>query len=272
MQLQGLKPAILGKTVMTIGALLFSGTALAIGGGAGSGDPMAEYASSGTVATTSGTEGGNCTVHRPRDVAQGTPLILWGNGIGTTPSAYARGLRHWASWGFVVAAANSPTAGSGDEILDCIDAVRNADYGSNVDFSRIGASGHSLGGGGAVIAGQDPRVITTAPFQPYVVSFSFGDGGQEAGPMLLMSGGSDMIAPRDRVQGPVFERAEAPVFWATLEGAGHFEPSYNFGRFRGLSTAWWLYQLKGDANAGELFTGPCTACDLEGWLVERQGF
>lgn len=273
MQLQGLKPVIPGKTVITIAGLLFSSAALGIGGGgAGSGDPMAEYASSGTVATTSGTEGGNCTVHRPREVAEGTPLILWGNGIGTTPSAYARGLRHWASWGFVVAAANSPTAGSGDEILDCIDAVGNADYGSNVDFSRIGASGHSLGGGGAVIAGQDPRVITTAPFQPYVVSFSFGARGPGAGPMLLMSGGSDMIAPRERVQGPVFERHYDPVFWATLEAAGHFEPSYDFGRFRGLSTAWWLYQLKGDETAGELFTGLCTVCDLEGWQVERKGF
>lgn len=274
MQLKRLNRFRLTRAVTTVNVLLLSGTALAISGGGGdtSGDPTAAYASTGAFATTSGAEGQNCTVYRPRDLRNGTPLILWGNGTGTSPAAYARGLRHWASHGFVVVAANTSSAGSGEEMLGCIDAVRDASYASNVDFSKIGTSGHSQGGGGAVIAGQDPRITATAPMQPYVFGFGFGSQQPQSGPMLLMSGGADMIASRDRVQGPVFERAEKPVFWATLESASHFEPSYSFGRFRGISTAWWLYQLKGDAAAGVLFAGECTACDLDRWEIQRKHF
>lgn len=260
------------RAATTASALMFSGSVLALGVGGGGdtgADPTATYASSGSYATTSGSEGNACTVYRPRNVPEGAPLILWGNGTGTSPSSYAQGLRHWASHGFVVAAANTANAGSGSEMLACIDAVRSASYGGSVDFSKIGASGHSQGGGGAVFAGQDPRIIATAPMQPYPFGFRFGD---QTGPMLLMSGGTDNIASRDRVQGPIFERVNVPVFWATQDRAGHFEPSYNFGAYRGISTAWWLYQLKGDTAAAALFDGPCTACDLAGWTIERKGF
>ncbi|MFW5823936.1 MAG: hypothetical protein ACOCVV_03115 [Marinobacter sp.] len=63
------------------------------------------------------------------------------------------------------------------------------------------------------------------------------------------------------------ERADAVVV-----SASHFEPSWNFGGYRGLSTAWWLYQLKGDEDAAELFTGDCTACEMSGWEIERKNF
>lgn len=267
------KRTLLAQAAVTTGALMLSGGALALGmgggGETGGSDPTSAYAASGSYATTSGAEGAGCTVYRPRNLPEGAPLILWGNGTGTGPSAYAQGLRHWASHGFVVAAANTASAGSGSDMLACIEAVRQASYSSSVDFSKIGASGHSQGGGGAVFAGEDPRITATAPMQPYPFGFRFGD---QNGPMLLMSGGTDNIASRDRVQGPIYQRVSVPVFWATQDRAGHFEPSYNFGSYRGISTAWWLYQLKGDAAAAELFDGPCTACDLSGWTMERKGF
>ena len=265
-----LKPSILAGAVAAAGALAFSGSALAMGTGGGSG-PAGEYAANGSYATTSATEG-ECTVFRPREVPEGAPLILWGNGTGAPTTSYSQGLRHWASWGFVVAAANTTMAGSGEEMLDCIDAVRSASYGDSVDFSRIGTSGHSQGGGGAYIAGRDERITATAPMQPYPFEFGIGGRDPQNGPMLLMSGGADAIAPREPVQSRIFEGADTPVFWATLDGASHFEPSWSFGGFRGLSTAWWLYQLKGDQDAAGVFTGDCTACDAAGWTVERKNF
>lgn len=270
MKLETLKPSMLSKAVAAASVLIFSGSAFAIGGGGGGTGPMAEYASSGSYATTSGTEG-QCTVFRPRDVPENAPLILWGNGTGAPTMSYSQGLRHWASWGFVVAAANTTMAGSGEEMLDCIDAVRSASYADNVDFSKVGTSGHSQGGGGAYIAGRDDRVTATAPMQPYPFEFGIGARDPQNGPMLLMSGGSDMIAPRT-VQGRIYSGAETPVFWATLDSASHFEPSWSFGGFRGISTAWWLYQLKGDNEAAELFTGSCTACDMPGWTIEQKNF
>lgn len=270
MTLQTPKPSMLAKAVAAASALIISGSALAMGAGGGSG-PAGEYAATGSHATTSGAEG-QCTVFRPRDVPEGAPLILWGNGTGAPTTSYSQGLRHWASWGFVVAAANTTMAGSGEEMLDCIDAVRSASYGDSVDFSRIGTSGHSQGGGGAYIAGRDDRVTATAPMQPYPFEFGIGARDPQSGPMLLLSGGADMIAPREPVQSRIYQSAETPVFWATLSSASHFEPSWSFGGFRGLSTAWWMYQLKGDQSAAELFSGACMACDMDGWDIERKNF
>ena len=75
-----------GKAVLVAGALVMSGSALALGTGGGSGS-AGDYAATGSYATTSGSEGGSCTVFRPRDVPQGAPLILWGNGTGAPTSS-----------------------------------------------------------------------------------------------------------------------------------------------------------------------------------------
>lgn len=252
------------------GSLMMAGTATAAGSG---GDPTSAYAASGPYATTSAREGSDCTVYRPRDVPPNAPLILWGNGTGGSPSTYGRGLAHWASHGFVVAAANTANAGSGREMLACIDAVRNASYGGNVDFSKIGASGHSQGGGGTLMAATDRRITATAPMQPYVQGLGHRSSSQDNqhAPMLLLSGSRDTLAGPTLNQAPVFRRVDVPVFWANLQGAGHFVPTGNFGDYRGLSTAWWEFQLKGNSDAARLFTGPCTACNLRGWEVRRKG-
>lgn len=256
---------------LTAAGVFSSGTALAAGGG--SGDSLSAYASSGPYATTSGLEGPDCTVYRPRNLAEGTPLILWGNGTGGSPATYGRGLEHWASWGYVVAAATTPNAGSGEEMLGCIDRVRSAPYASQVDFSRIGAAGHSQGGGGTIMAARDERITATAPMQPYVLGLGHRSASQDQqhAPMLLLSGSSDTLAGPAQNQAPVFRRVDVPVFWATLEGAGHFVPTGNFGDYRGISTAWWEFRLKGDADAASVFTGPCTACNISGWEIQRKG-
>ncbi|GGY70361.1 alpha/beta hydrolase family protein [Marinobacter zhanjiangensis] len=268
------KQSVLTRSVAAAGALLISGSAFALGGGGiGGGDPTDQYASSGSYATTSDRAGLSCTVYRPSNVPEGAPLILWGNGTGGSPSTYGDGLEHWASYGFVVAAANTSNAGSGEEMLDCIDAVRGTSYGSNVDFSKVGASGHSQGGGGTLMAARDSRITATAPVQPYILGLGHDSDSQDeqTAPMLLLSGSSDNLAGPTLNQRPVFNRVDVPVFWATLDGAGHFEPTGDLGDFRGMSTAWWLYQLQGDEAAAELFTGPCSACDISGWDIERNG-
>lgn len=273
MKLASRKQSILSKSVAAAGALLISSSALATGGGGIGGDPTDEYAAAGSYETTSGSAGQNCTVYRPSDVPEGAPLILWGNGTGGSPSTYGDGLEHWASYGFVVAAANTTNAGSGEEMLDCIDAVRGSSYGNNVDFSEIGAAGHSQGGGGTLMAARDSRITATVPFQPYILGLGHDASSQDeqTAPMLLLSGSSDNLAGPAMNQRPVFNRVDVPVFWATLDGAGHFEPTGDFGDFRGISTAWWLFQLQGDEEAAELFTGDCTACELRDWDVQRKG-
>ncbi|MCG8394504.1 MAG: alpha/beta hydrolase [Pseudomonadales bacterium] len=266
--------AILNRTWAINVAGLVAGIFLVSSVQAGDGsDPLAPYEEEGPYATTSHSGGFSCRIYRPANLGNDHPLIIWGNGTGTSPSAYGDGLEHWASWGFVVAAANTSNAGSGEEMLGCIDYLQDSIYASSIDFSKIGASGHSQGGGGTIMAARDSRITATAPVQPYILGLGHQTSSQyqQHAPMLLLSGSRDTLAGPTLNQAPVYRRVDVPVFWATLNGASHFEPVGDFGEYKGMTTAWWLYQLNGDSDAASLFTGGCSACDLSGWDVERKG-
>src|ERR1043165_5002184 len=76
---------------------------------------VTDYAAPGPFKVTSKEEGPDCTVFRPETLGEGGlkhPIILWGNGTRSRVPAYTPMLSHWASQGFVVAAANTNSAGS----------------------------------------------------------------------------------------------------------------------------------------------------------------
>ncbi len=247
----------------------------------GTGFPgVSSFAASGPYSTTTDSIGGgwfsaSCTIFRPAWLGQNGvnhPVIAWGNGTGSTPSAYSSLLHHMASHGFIVAAANTTNAGTGEAMLSCVDQALSQ-YSGNVDPNRIGTSGHSQGGGGAIMAGQDPRVTATAPMQPYQLGLGHDTSSQrnQNGPMFLMSGSSDSIAGTTLNQGPIFRRSNVPTFWGILQGAGHFEPTGDGGDFRGPTTAWFRHHLMDDAGAAQMFNGSnCTLCTHGDWEVQKK--
>lgn len=217
------------------------------------------------------------TVYRPTDLGGAGlphPVIVWGNGTGVTPAAYDGLLRHLASQGFVVAAADTPNAGSGREMLDGAAALIRANdtpgsrYFGRIDTGRIGAAGHSQGGGGAIAAGADPRIRTTVPIQPGP------QGSVEAlrGPTLLLGGQLDVIVPPALLVIPRYERADqVPAVYGELAGATHFTPADDGGGFRGAITAWFRYWLMDDVQArGEFFGPACGICTDPAWSDVRR--
>jgi hypothetical protein len=210
-----------------------------------------------------------------------SPVILWGNGTNVNFATYSPMLAQWASYGFIVAAAMTGNAGSGKEMLACLDYLERENgrdgsvYRSAVDLTRVGASGHSQGGRGAIMAGRDPRLTATAPIQPYTLGASY-EAGSEAnqhGPMLLLSGGADNVADPERNHRPVFEKANVPVVWANMLLAGHSTPSTgNSGPYRPVTTAWFLWRLAGDETAGAMFKGTaCGYCMDPYWTIRKRG-
>jgi|SRR6185295_10226954 len=222
-----------------------------------------------------------CHFFRPiKPEPKPSPVILWGNGTNVNFAVYSPMLVQWASHGFIVAAAMTGNAGSGKEMLACLDYLEKENardgsvYKDAVDLSHVGASGHSQGGRGTIMAGLDPRVTATAPIQPYTLGASY-EAGSEAkqhGPMLLLSGGADNVADPARNQGPIFEKTNIPVVWATLLGAGHSAPSTgDSGPYRAATSAWFLYQLSGDQKAAAMFKGDkCGYCTDPGWTVQKK--
>ncbi len=216
------------------------------------------------------------TVYRPTDLAAGAahPVIIWGNGTGVTPQLYDGLLRHWASFGFVVAAANTLNAGSGQEMLAGArvlikeNARPGSPYFGRIDTGHIGATGHSQGGGGAIAAGADPLVTTTVPIEPGPQ----GDIRALHGPMFILGGQFDVIVSPQLLVIPRFAQAsQIPAVYGELAGATHATPAGDGGGFRGATTAWFRYWLAGDSRAGQVFFGPnCAICSDPAWSDVRR--
>ncbi|MFN3581425.1 MAG: alpha/beta hydrolase family protein [Pseudomonas sp.] len=244
---------------------------------------VSNFAASGPFSTSNANEGPSCTIYRPRTLgANGVkhPIIIWGNGTGGSPTTYRGLLNHWASHGFVVAAARTSDAGSGQEMIACLDYLveqngrATGTYAGQLNVNRVGASGHSQGGGGTIMAGRDSRITVTAPFQPYVLGLGHvsSSQSQQHGPMFLMTGSSDTLAGPTLNGRPVFRNANVPVFWGNLRGAGHFVPVGDAGDYRGPSTAWYRFHLMGDQNAESTFYGSnCLLCNDSNWEVQKKG-
>ncbi|MFC9977962.1 alpha/beta hydrolase family protein [Spirillospora sp. NPDC127200] len=212
----------------------------------------------------------------PSDIASSTrthPVIVWGNGTFASPAAYDRLLRHWASHGFVVAAAKTAFSNSGKEMRAGIDrlATLNGQAGSplrgKVDLSRIGAAGHSQGGAGAINSGEDPRITTFVPVQPGPLA----SASTVHGPVLYLAGQKDGIVPPAKVRAFYDATGRVPAIFAELGGADHFAPTGDGGGFRGATTAWFRFHLMGDERARGVFFGPgCGICSDPAWSDVRR--
>jgi hypothetical protein len=189
------------------------------------------------------------------------PVILWGNGTGASPTSYDGLLRHFASHGFIVAAANTPNAGSGTEMLAGLSNLTTMNNQSTspffqaVDTTRVASTGHSQGGVGALAASRDARVMTTFPIEG-----AFSASGVTV-PTLFLAGQNDTIARPSQIKS-TYSSSTAPAAYAEIAGATHFTPAGNGGYFRAVGVAWARWHLMDDANARGWFVGSnCGLCN-----------
>ncbi|MGW8883817.1 alpha/beta hydrolase family protein [Streptomyces sp. NPDC055749] len=263
-------------------ALTLSLSALAGGGAASASAPAeavaatSDYGAPGPYATEVEV-GAVTTLYYPRDIAQSNrrhPVIVWGNGTFAFPVVYRDLLLHWASQGFIVAAANTPQSNLGISMRAGIDMLtrRNADpdsiFRDRVDLEHIGASGHSQGGAAAIVVGADPRVDTILPIQPGPLA-NINDAHV---PALLLAGQKDSIVFPFLVKAFYDAADHIPAVYGELRGADHFTVVGDPGPFAAPTTAWFRAQLMGDQAAGTEFFGPnCGICvDTTTWSDVRR--
>jgi Chlorophyllase enzyme len=226
------------------------------------------FAGTGPFAVTVQAESAN-TYYSPTQLGSNGctrhPVILWGNGTSVTPTVYDALLRHFASHGFIVAAANTTNAGSGNEMLQGLTQLNtwNGQSGNRffqrVDTANVGSTGHSQGGGGAINAAKNAGVKTTAPLQPWSGNQI---GLQDSDTAMFFSGQSDTIVSASSVRAR-YTGVSIAAGYAELGGASHFVPVGNAGGFRGPSTAWFRWQLMGDTTARGLFVGSAPGLDTD---------
>lgn len=203
------------------------------------------------------------TIYYPSDLSADDPrpVIIWGNGTGGVPFVYRGLFEHWVSYGYVVAAANTPNPALGLLMRQCIDSLEQQNdapvgrFRGALQLDKIATSGHSQGGQAAINAAVDPRVTTLIPIQPGPLA----NVGLISTPMLLLTGTSDVIVyPPLYVERWMRDRARGPMVYGSLRGATHFESVFTSdgGGFAAVTTAWLEALLKGNEAAAPLFFGP----------------
>ncbi len=290
--------------------VLISATALAVPAAAQSvpnaptGPIETKYYANGPLTTTQtrsaaacDSKGNQCDVFYPSNMTSSQerlPLVVWANGTGSTPDNYTLWLKHLASWGFVVVATRDQQTGYGNTALDSLAYMRAEEanpaspFYQRIDFTKVGAAGHSQGASGAANAmfNSNGVITTTVTFElPAQMWCNPADnclltpkltGG--SGSIFYVSGTADsMIAP-DTQNGGTQLNSQTAYYNATpstmlkakglLRGANHNDISGTPGcgalgflracangvyGYMGFPTAWFAWRLKGDTAAGAAF-------------------
>jgi hypothetical protein len=242
------------------------------------------------------------TIFRPLDLSafgenNKLPIIAWGNGAcANSPWEHINFLSEVASHGFLMIAIGpmpqEGERGSGrstsSQLLDAIDwaIAQNSDKSSllynKVDISKIAVSGMSCGGLQTLEVAPDPRVSTAVVCNSGILGNS---GSGMPGmpnltkdhlvnlhtPTLYLLGGESDIAYNNGMDD--FNRINhVPVYVANMDvGHGGTYGQPHGGEFAIVATAWYKWQLKGDTEAGKLFTGdPSQLSQSTIWKVDKK--
>jgi len=242
------------------------------------------------------------TVFRPKDLKvfgekSKLPIIAWGNGAcANSPWEHVNFLSEVSSYGFlVIAIGPMPQEGergrgrsTSSQLTDAINwaIAQNNDktspYYNKIDVTKIAVSGMSCGGLQTLEIAPDPRVTTAVICNSGILpDAGSGMAGMPAltkdhlaklhTPTLYILGGEKDIAYNNGMDD--FRRINhVPVFVANMDvGHGGTYGQPHGGEFAKVATAWYQWQLKGDKEAGKLFTGePSGLSKNPGWKVEKK--
>ncbi|MCG7378801.1 alpha/beta hydrolase [Paenibacillus sp. ACRSA] len=222
-----------------------------------------------------------------KDSAYALPLVIMANGTGITASKYKAVFKHLASWGFIVVGnedENSRTGASSSASLDFMLRLNEdptSDFYGKIDVDNIGIGGHSQGGVGSInaVTKQENGSFYKAMYTASATSSFWGQQNQL---------GTDWSYDVSKVQIPYFMVAGTGSFDAGTAGditetqgqgiASLWSLHKNYADIPdtvtkvmarrvntdhgdmlthadGYMTAWFMYWLKGDVHAGDVFFG-----------------
>ncbi|MDP4208843.1 MAG: alpha/beta hydrolase [Bacteroidota bacterium] len=242
------------------------------------------------------------TIFCPKDLSvfgkvQKLPIIAWGNGAcANSPWEHVNFLSEVASHGFLVIAIGlMPQEGvrgggksTSSQMTDAINwaiaqnSNKKSPFYNKLDVSKIAVSGMSCGGLQTLETAPDPRVTTTVVCNsgifvnsgtgmPGMPNLKKDDLLKLHTPALYILGGEKDIAYGNGMDD--FRKINhVPVFVANMDvGHGGTYGQPHGGEFAKVATAWFKWQLKGDVEAGKLFTGnPCGLSENPLWKTDKK--
>lgn len=214
------------------------------------------------------------------------PVVVMANGTGVAASRYAPVFQHLASWGFVVIGNEQQNSWSGngsDGALDLLIRLNEDEdtvFYQKLDLERVGAAGHSQGAIGAINGvttqknGWRYKALYTAstPSSLYAATLNWAyDVSQIQIPYFMAAGTGLLDAGEEGVPEVVEDTQEVSIspLWSQEENYSSIPDSTPKLRARrtdadhaemlpwgdGYMTAWFMYWLQGDTEAGKAFFG-----------------
>ena len=202
------------------------------------------------------------------------PVIVISNGSGTPLSKYPAVAQHFASWGFIVIGTEEEYDWNGFAAEMCIRRLQllneterindqsNIFY-QKVDLEHTGIVGHSQGGVGVInaITTQEHSSVLKAAVSlsptnkelAHNLQWDY-DATKVNIPILLVSGaggGDDWVITGEQLT-ELYGDINSDKVMLRRKDTGHGETLYSAN---GYVTAWFMYWLQGDEEAGKAFWG-----------------
>lgn len=228
-----------------------------------------------------------------QDGLQKYPLVVMANGTGIKASQYKEVFKHLASWGFIVIGNEDENSRTGESSAATLNFILNENanidsiFFGKIDTANIGIAGHSQGGVGAInaITNQTNGSNYKTAFAASATSRYHADELNKTAsgwscdlskiniPIFMVAGTGMMDAGNMDAysSGPLLEGSAqgiCPLWWleecydaipesdskviARMVGKDHGDMLRSAD---GYMTAWFMYWLQGDMEAGDAFFG-----------------
>jgi hypothetical protein len=186
------------------------------------------------------------------------PIIVWGNGSTNTVDIWQSFLQRVATYGFVVVAPEQTqvTAAHMNAAIDYVIRLATDPNGTDcgkIDTTKIGSTGYSLGGIGALSVGTNARISSTFIFA------SNGNAKNLKAPWGIVAGDMDETFAWTTVKTTVSGSTQ-PAFGAALADGTHNSTPGN-AKSREAYIGWMRWRLMGEQAGHDLFVGvSCQFC------------
>jgi len=208
-------------------------------------------------------------IYYPTDLENSSekyPVIVMSNGSGVRASRYPALFEHYASWGFIVIGNEHDTAYAGDSSDASLSYLIEANEDPNsklyqkVDLNNVGIVGHSQGGVGIFNA-----ITNQTHSDMYKTAVSLSPVPEESAaainwtyapekvaiPVMVMAGTNKDCITIEQLK-TLYSHISSDKIMAVRTNSNHPEMLYSAD---GYVTAWFMWQLQGDEDAAQAFTG-----------------
>ena len=219
---------------------------------------------------------GGGTIYYPT-VAGQYGVIAISPGFTATQSSIAWLGRRIATHGFVVITMNTNTTldqpdSRATQLMAALNHVLNSSgtaVRSRIDPTRLAVAGHSMGGGGSLIAARDnPTLKASYPLTPWNISSNFST---VRVPTLIIGADGDTVAAVGTHARPFYASLPSSTFkaYGELNGATHFTPNTTSTPIGRYGVAWMKRFVDGDTRYSTFLCGAQHTSYATGLVFDR---